>query len=257
MAIDTMAHEAFEGNPNTLASLYKIANRATSSLNGLPINTLKPLAGELQVWPLNLTTVTAWNQNQIKQRFQLIELGKNTKPVVDLEAVLKRSAPSNALGALLVELVEYCRRYGEIITGRRLLKLPDENDKAVEAFRNVSHRMGRIAAFLNIPWPRSYEQDAINEVEKLVYRYSEMSVNLPAVNDPSGGSKRWFVLGMDFVEELTGGKYYEEKHGLLGMNRKRKDFPTPGDIKAGIRQGIKEGFDAAVAHVKVSAFVKL
>lgn len=257
MTIHTLARDASQGDQKALAALYKVAAWSTSSLNGLALETLKPLAGELEVWPFNLSWVKSWNSGQIKERLQVLELGTKVKAVVDLEAVLKKGARTNQIGALLVDFVESCRRYGAITTGVRELKLPQEQDVAVNAFRRVHTRIARIANFLNIPWPAGYDQDAVKAAEQMVYRYCEKSVKLPRVNAMPDGAGLWFALGMDLVEELTDRQYYLEKYGLLEMNRKKNSSMKPGDVKAGIRQGIKEGFDAAVGYAEPSAFTKV
>lgn len=268
MTLRSLTEASKGGDVAALKILYEIAATATGILNLQERDACKGIAAQVEFWPVNLSPVRSWNRTQIMEFPEILGLGKGLKPIIDMEAVLKRGSRTNHLGALLVEFVEECRRFGVVARdvrnryGREQTSRDLETAAEVEAqvtapFRAAQRAMQRIADFVNVEWLSVATEEDLNATLRVVSKYSEKALSLPPLLSSKGANDRWFELGMELVRQLTHGEFQRVEFGLRNMNRRAGDGGEPGKERAGIRQGIKEGFDAVIRNVSSAGFVKV
>ena len=83
---------------------------------------------------------------------------------------------------------------------------------------------------------------------------AEAAMKLPPLLESHQSRLDWFGFAMELVEEISGKAYDKPEFGLIGMNRKDK-LSGAAQVRAGIRQGIQEGFFSVIRNVSPKGFV--
>lgn len=261
LEIRAMSEAAANGDAKATAALHRIAYRATSALNGQPFRQLQELAKNTEWWPVNLSWVPSFNRVNLSDLPRALGLGKDVHSLVDMEAVLKRGAPTNWMGCYFVQFVEECRRFGTLLRSMRqkwkeigaTTIAPYDQKILVGASNQVLLRKGAIASLMNLELAKLSYEDVQSEMVWAALR-GESSLRLRPILESKQSREEWFEFGMDLVKELSSGEFEKPVFGLGRMNRKA-GMESAGRIRAGIRQGIKEGFEAVIANVRPDGFI--
>lgn len=261
LEIRAMSEAAANGDAKATAALHRIAFRATSALNGQPFRQLQVLAKNTEWWPVNLSWVPSFNRMSLSDLPRALGLGKDVHSLVDMEAVLKRGAPTNWMGCYFVQFVEECRRFGALLRSMRkkwkeigaTTIAPDEQKILVGASNKVLLNKGAIASLMNLELVKPTPEDIQSEMVWAALK-GETALLLRPLLESKQSRDEWFEFGMDLVKELSSGEFEKPVFGLGRMNRKA-GMESAGRLRAGIRQGIKEGFEAVIANVRPDGFV--
>jgi len=261
VTIQTFADGAAVGERDAIEALYKVATMAASCLNSLDLEIKKAYAADLPLWPVNLSCVKSWNAAEITRVPEDLALGSNRKSVVDLEALFKISTPSKLFASFLVSFVEYCRRFRVVLlqmtsNGRQLSALSDKEQLVLtSAYQEVRSQVVEVAKFLKFTWPDWRETDAKTENE-LIFRYTKQAAALRPLLENDKSRKQWFKLGMNLIEELTGGEFEHQDFGLRELSSRGEDAGA-GRFRAGIKESILAGFEAVIRCSHPNAFAKM
>ncbi len=262
MEIHSLATAAESGDQNAVDALHSIAVKAANTLNALPLSVKQATAKTTEWWPVNLSWVPSWNRANVLNLPTELGLGNSVSSVVDFEAVLKRGAPlPNILGAYLVAHVEECRRFGMLLRRVRIAATQDSQRELSSdgqrlltlAFNQVRLLTSALAAFMNHELPK-LTQDRFDAEMVWTVNRAEAAMKLPPLLESHQSRLDWFGFAMELVEEISGKAYDKPEFGLIGMNRKDK-LSGAAQVRAGIRQGIQEGFFSVIRNVSPKGFV--
>ena len=258
--IEFMKRAASSGDVKAIEALHRIALMATTALNSLDDEKKRNVAVYKEWWPLNLSWVPAWNNNVIRDVPASIGLGRNVSAIFDMEAVLKRMAPTKMLGASIVNYVENCRRHGLLIQeirknygGSKGEVSSQIEQKLVNSFNAVRKFTSTVGGYMSLALAPLTQESLQAEMQRTTSE-AEKALQLPPLLTSKESRAAWFDFGMKLIEWFTDGKYERTQYCLAVMNRKR-EAEAASEIRAGIRQGIKEGFDAVIVNVSPKGFV--